>query len=90
MKVEVEFADSIRDVEVAVEVADGETLALLGPNGSGKSTLLAVVAGLVRPDSGRVVLDGEALTDVGPGRPGTMVAPHARRCLLYTSPSPRD
>ena len=60
MKVEIEFADSIRDVEAAMEVADGETLALLGPNGSGKSTLLGILAGLVRPATGRVVLDGEA------------------------------
>jgi molybdate transport system ATP-binding protein len=82
VKVEIEFADGIRDVEVATEVAEGETLALLGPNGSGKSTLLAVVAGLVRPATGRVVLDGDVLTDVGPGRPGTMVAPHARRTAL--------
>ena len=42
----------------------------------------ASLPGLVRPATGRVVLDGEALTDVGPGRPGTMVAPHARRTAL--------
>ena len=71
-----------RDVDAAIEVGDGETLALLGPNGSGKSTLLGVLAGLVRPDAGRVVLDGQVLTDVGPGRPGRMVAPHARRTAL--------
>ena len=82
MKVEIEFTDSVRDVEVAIEVGDGETLALLGPNGSGKSTLLGVLAGLVRPGIGRVVLDDTVLTDVGPGRPGRMVAPHARRTAL--------
>ena len=71
-----------RDVEAAIDVGDGETLALLGPNGSGKSTLLGVLAGLVRPDTGRVVLDGKVMTDVGPGRPGRMVAPHARRTAL--------
>ena len=54
MTVVVEFTDAVRDVEAAVEVADGETLALLGPNGSGKSTLLGVLAGLVRPSTGRV------------------------------------
>ena len=37
----------------------GETIGLLGPNGSGKSTLLRVLAGIRRPDSGRVELDGE-------------------------------
>jgi len=71
-----------RGFEVELGLADGETLALLGPNGSGKSTVLGVLAGRVRPHVGRVVLDGEVLTDVGPGRPGTMVAPHARRTAL--------
>ena len=71
-----------RRLEVELGLADGETLALLGPNGSGKSTVLGILAGLVRPHVGRVVLDGDVLTDVGPGRPGTMVAPHARRTAL--------
>lgn len=66
-----------RDVEVAFEVAAGETVALLGPNGAGKSTTLDVLAGLLRPDAGEVVLDGDVLT--GPGR---WVAPHARRTAL--------
>jgi len=71
-----------RGVDVAFEVAAGETLALLGPNGSGKSTALWVTAGLVQPDAGRVVLDGRVLTDVGPGRPGVRVPPHERRTAL--------
>ncbi len=58
-----------RSVDVTLDVADGETLAVLGPNGAGKSTVLDVAAGLLRPDLGRVVLDGRALTTVGgPGR----------------------
>lgn len=73
--VDVRVAD--RDVEVAFEVAAGETVAILGPNGAGKSTTLDVLGGLLRPDSGRVVLDGEELT--GDGR---WVAPHARRTAL--------
>jgi molybdate transport system ATP-binding protein len=71
-----------RNVDLAVEAAAGETLALLGPNGSGKSTALGVVAGLVVPQSGRVELDGRVLTDVGPGRPDVRVPPHARRTAL--------
>jgi len=71
-----------RGVDVAFDVAAGETLAVLGPNGSGKSTALWVTAGLVQPDVGRVVLDGRVLTDVGPGRPGVRVPPHARRTAL--------
>jgi molybdate transport system ATP-binding protein len=68
---------SERDVDVALDVADGETVAVLGPNGAGKSTVLAVAAGLLRPDAGRVVLDGAELTG-----PGVWVAPHARRIAL--------
>ena len=51
-------------VDVALEVADGEVLAVLGPNGAGKSTLLRVLAGLLAPDGGRVAVDGTAWDDV--------------------------
>ncbi|TFV46264.1 ABC transporter ATP-binding protein [Blastococcus sp. TF02A-35] len=46
------------DLRLDVEVADGEVLAVLGPNGAGKSTLLRVLAGLLPPDGGGVVVDG--------------------------------
>ena len=46
------------DLALDVEVADGEVLAVLGPNGAGKSTLLRVLAGLLPPDDGVVVVDG--------------------------------
>jgi thiamine transport system ATP-binding protein len=66
----VEF-DGRRALEgVSLEVADGEVLATLGPSGSGKTTLLRVIAGLQRPDSGRVVLDGRDLANVPAHRRG--------------------
>lgn len=77
MSLEVEASVPERDVEVALEVADGETVAVVGPNGAGKSTLLSVVAGLVRPRPGRVRLDGRVLTDAH-----TLVPPHDRRVAL--------
>ncbi|HXH89156.1 MAG TPA: ABC transporter ATP-binding protein [Gaiellaceae bacterium] len=55
---------------VALELGEGERLAVLGPSGSGKSTLLRTMAGLVRPDAGRVLLDGRDLADVPPHRRG--------------------
>nr|WP_204332339.1 ABC transporter ATP-binding protein [Geodermatophilus sabuli] len=51
------------DLAVDLEVADGEVLAVLGPNGAGKSTLLRVLAGLLPPDGGRVVVDGAEVWD---------------------------
>ena len=57
-------------VGVELELGEGERLAVLGPSGSGKSTLLRTVAGLVRPDAGRVLLDGRDLADVPPHRRG--------------------
>jgi molybdate transport system ATP-binding protein len=53
------------DLDVDLEVADGEVLAVLGPNGAGKSTLLRVLAGLLAPDAARVVVDGEVWDDEG-------------------------
>jgi molybdate transport system ATP-binding protein len=72
-----------RGLDVAFEVGTGETVALLGPNGAGKSTVLSVVAGLLRPDRGRVELDGRVLTDVGAARV-RLVPPHDRRTTLLT------
>ena len=54
----------------SLEVGDGEVVTVLGASGSGKTTLLRVVAGLQRPDSGRVLLDGENLAGVPPHRRG--------------------
>ena len=47
---------------IDLTVAEGESLSLVGPSGSGKSTLLMVMAGLERPDSGKVKVAGAELT----------------------------
>ena len=52
--------------DVNLQVAAGETVALLGPSGSGKSTLLSIVAGLQAPDAGRVWFDGQDITAMAP------------------------
>lgn len=52
-------------LEVSFAADKGEVLAVLGPNGAGKSTLLDVLAGLLRPDSGRLTVAGRTLVDAG-------------------------
>jgi molybdate transport system ATP-binding protein len=54
-------------VDVALAAEAGTTLALLGPNGSGKTTILSCLAGLLRPDRGRVRLGTDVLLDTGTG-----------------------
>jgi lipopolysaccharide export system ATP-binding protein len=46
----------------SVSVAPGEIVGLLGPNGAGKTTTFYMITGLVKPDGGRVLLDGEDVT----------------------------
>ncbi|MGE5408289.1 MAG: ABC transporter ATP-binding protein [Syntrophothermus sp.] len=59
------YAGRIRALrEVSLRVEGGETVAINGPSGCGKSTLLNVVAAIERPDSGRVSIDGESITDM--------------------------
>ena len=48
-----------RGVDFDLALDDGEVLAVLGPNGAGKSTLLQLIAGLLRPDDGRIELGGD-------------------------------
>ena len=60
------FGDFTALAGVSVDVPTGSLTALLGPSGSGKSTLLRVIAGLERPDSGLVSLDGEDVTRLPP------------------------
>ncbi len=55
------------DLDVTIEAASGEIVAVLGPNGAGKTTFLRAVAGLVRLDAGRVALDDAVLDDVARG-----------------------
>ena len=53
--------------DVTLDIADGEFFAILGPPGAGKTTTLRAILGLEKPDSGRVYLDDEDVTDLWPG-----------------------
>ena len=48
--------------DVSLEVARGEVVGLLGPNGAGKTTCFYSIMGLVRPDAGRILLNGDDIT----------------------------
>jgi len=50
--------------DISLRVGSGEAIGLIGPSGSGKSTLLMVMAGLERPDSGQVVVNGTSFNDL--------------------------
>ena len=53
---------------IDLEIEPGEFFVLLGPSGSGKTTTLRILAGLETPRRGRVLIDGEDVTDAEPGR----------------------
>ncbi len=50
--------------DVELEIAQGEVVGLLGPNGAGKTTTFYILVGLARPDTGRVLLNGDEITDL--------------------------
>jgi ABC-type branched-subunit amino acid transport system ATPase component len=64
--VEVDFGGVRALAGIDLVAEPGSIVGLVGPNGSGKTTLLDVVSGLVRPDAGRVLLDGDEVGDFLP------------------------
>lgn len=58
--------DAIKDL--SLEIEEGSFVAVIGRSGSGKSTLLHVLAGLVKPNTGTVILEGESLYDMNDDR----------------------
>ena len=81
------YAAYVAIEQVSFQVAQGEIVAIVGPSGCGKSTLLRCVAGLIRPTSGQVVLEGRVVTRV-PDRLGVVFQDYSRS--LYPWLSVRD
>ena len=50
--------------DVSFEVKRGAIVGLLGPNGAGKTTTFNMIVGIVRPNAGRILLDGREITEV--------------------------
>ena len=66
---------------VSLTVPDDTLMVITGPNGGGKTTLAKVIAGLEKPESGRILLDGEDITDLN-------VTERARRGVSYAFQQP--
>ncbi len=68
----VEFEDfSLKGIDLKIE--DGEFFVILGPSGAGKTVLLETIAGLFRPESGRIIINGIDITDLPPEKRGISI-----------------
>ena len=66
--IEIDVAHTLGSFNIEADiVADGGVLALCGPSGAGKTSLLTIVAGLTRPQRGRIVIDGATFLDTDKG-----------------------
>lgn len=82
MSFEIDIKKRLGDTNVSLTLeADEGATVLFGPSGIGKSSVLNMVAGLLRPDHGRIAVDGETLFDAT--RPGRVDVPPERRRAGY-------
>lgn len=77
MSFEIDVRRTLGDTQIAAQFsADGGITALFGPSGAGKTSTLNMIAGLIKPDVGRIILDGQTLFD---SATGVNVSPEHRR-----------
>jgi spermidine/putrescine transport system ATP-binding protein len=69
------FGDLVACDQIDLGVEEGEFFTIVGPSGSGKSTFLKMLAGMLEPTSGQILVDGKDVTDVAPQRRPT--------CLVF-------
>jgi ABC-type Fe3+/spermidine/putrescine transport system ATPase subunit len=58
------YQDNVVVESIDLELAEGQFLSLLGPSGSGKTTVLRMIAGLVKPDGGQIILNGKDIISI--------------------------
>lgn len=71
-----------RQLDIHLDAAAGQTVALLGPNASGKSSALSILAGLLHPDAGSARLNGRLLFECGPDVATSWLPAHDRSVAL--------
>jgi ATP-binding cassette subfamily C protein CydD len=69
--------------DLSFKVAAGETLVLAGPSGAGKSSVIEILLGFVRPNSGRVTINGADITDLVPAALSRLTAWIGQRPVLF-------
>src|SRR6516165_5524441 len=79
-RVSLSFDDKRVLRDVSLKIAQGETSVLLGVTGSGKSVLLKLILGLLKPDSGRILIEGE---DIVPLRETQMNVLRRRMGIVF-------
>lgn len=67
--------------DISIKIPDGKLVAITGPNGGGKSTLARLIMGIEKPTSGKILLDGEDITDLS-------ITDRARRGIGFAFQSP--
>ena len=67
-RLEKRYPDHVAVSSVSLTIQDGEFVSLLGPSGCGKTTILRMVAGLIEPSSGRILIDDQDITHLPPNK----------------------
>ena len=75
---------------LSFRVPAGETLVLAGPSGAGKSTVIEILLGFVRPDRGRVTINGADIADLVPQALARLTAWIGQRPVLFAGSDPRQ
>jgi branched-chain amino acid transport system ATP-binding protein len=74
--ISVSYGAIISLMDVSLEVGAGEIVSIIGANGAGKSTMLRTISGLLKPDSGKILLEGQDITGLPPHQIAAMGISH--------------
>ena len=67
--------------DISLDIEDGEIVSILGPSGCGKTTLLNLILGITESNGGKIIFDGEDITDVPMEKRGSTLYSRTTRCF---------